>query len=76
MCRTVTCAGVHDVHSMDAIAVEAPHVFTRTEPAEQERCDHSYSCQRSPRIKLELTVDTENDEKLARAASALRRNCC
>jgi len=67
---------IGDVHSMDAIAVEAPHAFTRTEPAEQERCDCSYSGGWSMRIKLEPTVDTENDEKLARAASALRRNCC
>jgi len=65
---------IGDVHSMDAIAVEAPHAFTRTEPAEQERCDRSYSRRWSTRIKLEPTVDTENDEKLARAASALRRN--
>jgi len=67
---------IGDVHSMDAIAVEAPHAFTQTEPAEQERCDCSYSHGRSLQIKLELTVDTENDEKLAQAASALRRNCC
>jgi len=65
---------IGDVHSMDAIAVEAPHAFTQTEPAEQERCDCSYSRRWSTRIKLEPTVDTENDEKLARAASALRRN--
>ena len=56
---------IGDVHSMDAIAVEAPHAFTRTEPAEQERCDRSYSHGWSMRIKLEPTVDTENDEKLA-----------
>jgi len=67
---------IGDVHSMDAIAVEAPHAFTQTEPAEQERCDHSYFRGRSMQIKLEPSVDTENDEKLAQAASALRRNCC
>jgi len=67
---------IGDVHSMDAIAVEAPHTFTQTEPAEQERCDRSYSRGWSMRIKLEPTVDTENDEKLTQAASALRRNHC
>jgi len=53
---------------MDAIAIEALHALTRTEPAEQER--------QSTWIKLEPTVNTANDEKLAQAASALRRNRC
>ena len=64
---------IGDVHSMDAIAIEAPHALTWTELAEKERCDRSYSCGQSMQIKLEPTVDTKNDEKLP-GASALRRN--
>jgi len=63
---------IGDVHPMDATAIEALHTLTRTEPAEQERCDCSYFRRWSMQIKLELTVNTD-DEKLA-GASALRRN--
>ena len=65
-----------DVHFVDTTAIEAPRACTQTQLTQQERRDSSHSRRRSTHIKLEPTVDTENDEKLAQAASVSRRMNC